>query len=202
MRHIWRGFAVSAVIALGAHVSFSNTAHAACEAGKPGNALTGGEAQAVYDCLEEDLAAGYAKGDKRWIPAEYVRDYRSWTSASTFPAAPGFHGERFLLTFVNPVGAEQYLKYEDEGVTMPAGTVIAKESFSVNDQGKASPGPLFLMEKAPAGASPQTNDWYYMMVAPSGQPQAVPVAQACHACHAGLEGSDGLGYPVEEARVK
>lgn len=196
------GFALAAAIAAGAQLSAPGTAHAACDAGKAGTALTGAEAQAVYDCLKDSLAAGYAKGNKRWIPADYVADYRSWTPASTIPAAPGFHGERFLLTFVNAVGAEQYLKYEDEGVTMPAGTVIAKESFSVNDQGKASPGPLFFMEKASAGASPQTDDWYYMMVAPNGQPQAVPVVDACHACHSGFEGSDSLGYPVEEARVK
>lgn len=202
MSQTLRGLALSALIAVGVHMPFSNDAHAACEAGKPGSELTGSEAQAVYDCLKDSLAAGYAKGDKRWIPANYVTDYRSWTSASTFPAAPGFHGERFLLTFVNAVGAEQYLKYAEEGFTMPAGTVIAKESFSVNDQGKASPGPLFLMEKAPAGASPQTNDWYYMMVAPNGQPQAIPVADACHACHSGFDARDGLGYPVEEARVE
>ena len=176
-------------------------AHAACDAGKAGVDLTGAEAQAVYDCLKADMFAGYKKGNKGWIPRSYVEDYRGWTSASTFPAAPGFHGERFLLTFVNDIGAEQYLKYEDEGFTMPAGTLIAKESFSVDDNGKAKIGPLFIMEKAAAGKSPQTNDWYYMMVAANGRPQAVNVVQACHACHAGFEASDGMAYPVEEARV-
>ena len=177
-------------------------AHAACEAGKAGVDLNGAEAQAVYDCLKADMVAGYKKGNKRWIPKSYVDEYRGWTSASTFPAAPGFHGERFLLTFVNSVGAEQYLKYEDEGVSMPAGTLIAKESFSVDDNGKAKVGPLFLMEKVAAGTSPATDDWYYMMVAPNGAPQAVNVVQACHVCHSGFEGSDNLGYPVEEARVQ
>ena len=39
------------------------------------------------------------KGDKRWIPAEFVADYRGWTPANTLPANPGFHGGRFLLTY-------------------------------------------------------------------------------------------------------
>ncbi len=177
-------------------------AHAACNAGKNGAELTGAEAQAVYDCLKADMVAGYKKGNKRWIPKSYVEDYRGWSLASTFPAAPGFHGERYLITYVNSVGADEYLKYLDEGAKMPAGTLIAKESFSVNAKGKAKAGPLFIMEKAAAGKSPETNDWYYMMVAPNGRPQAVNVVQACHACHAGFEGSDSLGYPVEEARVK
>lgn len=202
MIRVLRMVALAAAVAAGAAFTSSTGAHAACDASKPGSELTGSEAQAVYDCLKDSLLAGYSKGNKRWIPMAYVKDYRSWTPASTFPAAPGFHGERFLLTYVNAVGAGQYLKYAEEGFTMPAGTVIAKESFAVNDKGKATPGPLFLMEKVAAGTSPQTNDWYYMMVAPNGAPQAVNVVEACHACHSGFEARDGLGYPVEEARVK
>lgn len=195
-------FAAIVALAACAAVADVTDAEAACNAAKPGSELTGVEAKAVYDCLKDAMVAGYAKGDKQWVPQGYVADYRSWTPASTFPAAPGFHGERFLLTYVNPVGAALYLQYLDTGVTMPAGTVIAKESFSVDGQGKASAGPLFLMEKVKAGTSPQTGDWYYMMVAPDGSPQAVNVVEACHACHAGFEGSDGLGYPVPEARVR
>lgn len=202
MIQILRLLALAATVVAGGTIVTAPAAHAACEAGKPGSDLTGPEAQAVYDCLKDSLLAGYGRGGKRWIPAEYVGDYRSWTPASTFPAAPGFHGERFLLTYVNAVGAEEYLKFEEEGVTMPAGTVIAKESFAVNDAGRAVPGPLFFMEKAAAGASPETDDWYYMMVAPDGTPQAVNVVEACHACHAGFDYRDSLGYPVEEARVK
>lgn len=202
MTNLLRTIALAAVMSAGASLFAAPGAHAACDASKAGTDLTGDEAQAVYDCLKDSMLSGYTKGNKRWIDPSYVADYRSWTAASTFPAAPGFHGERFLLTFVNETGAEQYLKYAEEGFTMPAGTVIAKESFSVNAQGKAKAGPLFFMEKAPAGSSPETNDWYYMMVAPNGAPMAVNVVQACHACHSGFDYRDGLGYPVEEARVK
>ncbi|MBO6756902.1 MAG: cytochrome P460 family protein [Roseibium sp.] len=178
-------------------------AHAACDVDKPGDELTGAEAEAVYDCLKADLQAGYQSGPKRWIPEDFVNDYPGWSKASAFPAAPGFHGGRFLVTYVNAIGAEEYLKYKTENVSIPAGTKIAKESFAIDENGKVTKGPLFMMEKTTAGASPKTDDWYYMMVAPNGAPQAVNVFTACSECHQGNFGEQGgLGYPVEEARIK
>lgn len=179
-----------------------HAAQAACEAGKAGYELTPTEATAVYDCLKAELLDGYLQGEKRWIPADYVASYRSWTPASAFPAAPGFHGERLLMTYVNEIGADTYLEYRDEGVIVPAGTVIAKESFAVDEQGKVQPGPLFIMEKVEAGRSPQTDDWFYMAVAPNGSPMAMDVISACSECHQQNFGAQGgLGYPVPEARV-
>ena len=177
-------------------------AQAACDPGKDGNDLTFKEAQKVYDCIAADLHAGYMTGAKRWVPGGYVADYRNWTPANTLPANPGFHGGRFLLTWVNAVGAADYLKYADENVSIPAGTVIAKESFAVTEAGRVEKGPLFIMEKVAAGVSPQTDDWFYMMVGPNGAPQAVPVMTACNECHMGNYGHQGdLGYPAEEVRV-
>ena len=184
-------------------LAIASVAQAApCDPGKDGNDLTFEEAQVVYDCIAADLHAGYMKGDKKWIPAEFVRDYRDWTSANTLPANPGFHGGRFLLTRINDIGAEEYLKFAEENVNIPAGTVIAKESFAVTESGKVQKGPLFIMEKVAAGVSPETDDWYYMMVAPNGAPMAVPVMTACNECHIGIYGSQGgLGYPDPEVRV-
>lgn len=193
---VWLGGAIASLVV-------TTSAHAACDVQKPGDTLTGDEAEAVYDCLKADLQAGYQKGPKRWIPEAFVKDYPSWTKASAFPAAPGFHGGRFLVTYVNSVGADEYMKYKPENVTIPAGTQIAKESFAINEDGKVSKGPLFLMEKVAAGKSPETDDWYYMMVAPNGAPQAVDVVTACSECHLGNFGEQGgLGYPVEDARIK
>jgi len=182
---------------------FATGADAAeCSAAKPGYELTGDEAAAVYDCLKDSMKAGYDTGAKRWIPQDFVADYRDWTAASAFPAAPGFHGGRFLMTWVNDVGDEEYLKYASPRDAMPAGTVIAKESFTVAEDGTATPGPLFFMQKVAAGTSPETDDWYYMMVSPGGAPVAVEVVSACSACHQGNFGaSDGMGYPVEDARL-
>ncbi|HSF96293.1 MAG TPA: hypothetical protein VLA52_14805 [Thermohalobaculum sp.] len=179
-----------------------SSAQALCDVEKPGSELTYDEANAVYECIAADLHAGYMNGDKKWIPAEFVSDYRGWTQASTVPANPGFHGGRFLLTWVNEVGAAEYVKYKDADVNIPAGTVIAKESFTVADSGHVTAGPLFIMEKVAAGKSPETMDWYYMAVAPGGAPMAVPVVQACSECHMGNFGHQGgLGYPVEDARI-
>ena len=183
-------------------VLIASTASAACDPGKPGSELTAEEAEEVYTCLKDELRAGYMEGDKKWVPADFVRDYPNWTPVSRVPANPGFHGGRFLFTYVNEVGAEEYLKYAEERGDMPAGTKIAKESFGVNEEGKVEKGPLFLMQKVEEGVSPETNDWYYMVVAPNGQPQAVEVISACNECHQGNFGNrDGLGYPIEEARV-
>ncbi len=175
---------------------------ASCDPGKPGEDLSFEEAQKVYDCLKADLYAGYQKGKKRWIPVEHVKNYRDWTPVSAMPANPGFHGGRFLFTYVNETGASEYLKYAEENVKMPAGTLIAKESFAVTDKGKVKRGPLFFMEKVADGKSSKTNDWYYYAVAPNGAPMGVPVVKACHQCHNDNFGDrDGLGYPVEEARI-
>lgn len=186
--------------ALGASLLMAGGA-LACDPGKPGAELTGAEAQEVYDCLAEALHDGYTTGAKQWIPADKVEDYRNWNRASKFPAAPGFHGNRFLSTWVNDTGAAEYMRYA-ENPSIPAGTWIAKESFSVTDAGESRPGPLFLMQKVEAGTSPETDDWYYMAVAPNGTPMAVNVITACSDCHQGAYGfQGGLGYPVEEARI-
>lgn len=185
-----------AVLALG------GIAEATCDVDKAGYDLTGDEAEAIYECLEAEMFEGYKAGDKRWIPTEYVTDYRSWVRASSFPAAPGFHSGRFLNTWVNDVGAEAYMKYEEDP-EIPAGTLIAKESFSVDDNGKVTRGPLFFMEKTETGVSPETDDWYYMMVSAGGAPQGIDVVTACSECHQGnFAHQGGLGYPVEDARVR
>ncbi|MBC01270.1 MAG: hypothetical protein CML67_17195 [Rhodobacteraceae bacterium] len=197
--HSWTQTALAA----GVFVLAAGGAQAACDVDKPGSALTLMEAAKVYHCLEKELHAGYLQGDKRWIPSEFVTDYRSWKAASDFPAAPGFHGERYLVTFVNPVGEAEYMQFKEENVTMPAGSVLAKESFTVNDAGKVSKGPLFLMQKVAEGSSPATGDWYYMAITPDGLPMTMDVVSACSDCHQGNFGQrDGLGYPLEEARAK
>ena len=105
------------------------------------------------------------------------------------------------MTRVNETGFGDYTKYAEDP-TIPAGTLIAKESFSVTDDGTVRPGPLFFMEKVAAGISPETSDWYYYAVAPNGQPMAVNVIAACSDCHMGNFGHQGgMGYPVEDARL-
>lgn len=73
--------AVPGVICLAA-AAYTPASAASCDPGKAGDELGPDEAQAVYDCIKDDLHAGYVRGPKRWIPAEFVADYRSWTPAS------------------------------------------------------------------------------------------------------------------------
>lgn len=175
------------------------TLDANCNVGKSVDDVSYRDAHEVYLCLEKKMFEGYNTGPKKWVNPSHVGQYRTWKAASTLPANPGVHSERFLFTYVNPVGAEAYTKFA-EGVAMPVGTVIAKESFNINSKGKASAGPLFFMEKVAAGTSPKTGDWFYTMVGANGKPQGVNVYKACHACHTGYEDTDFLGYPEEEVR--
>jgi hypothetical protein len=89
-----------------------------------------------------------------------------------------------------------------EDPQIPVGTMIAKESFQINDAGEVVHGPLFLMKKVPVEQSADTLGWHYMMVGADGQPQGIDPWTACKECHVGTFGHQGgLGYPVEEVRV-
>lgn len=191
----------AALAAIGG-LALAGAAEAAdCDPGKAPGELSGDEAQAVYDCIKDELHAGYTAGAAEGRHAELAGAYRGWTPASRVPAAPGFHGGRFLLTWVNDVGDEAYLQYAEDP-EIPVGTLIAKESFEVSDEGKVVRGPLFLMEKVAEEKSPDTNGWYYMMVGADGAPQGIDPWVNCNECHMGNFGHQGgLGYPVEEARI-
>lgn len=192
--------AAAAVIGLAAVTGAQAASHAACAAPNGPDDITFAEANAVYECLSAKMYEGYQKGDKRWIPINFVVDYKNWKPASTAPAAPGQHSNRFLYTRVNEIGYDAYTAFAEDQ-TMPTGTVISKESFTIGSDGKAKPGPLFIMEKVAPGASSSTNDWYYMMVSAKGAPIAVDVWKNCHECHSGFDFQDSLGYPVEEVRI-
>jgi len=166
-----------------------------CAATKPVEELEAEDVQALYDCIKDALVEGYRSGDN-----QVAQEYRDWKAASVRPASPGVHGERFLMTWVNEVGYDQYVEFAEEGVEMPEGTVIAKESFKLNDAGAIQPGPLFIMTKAAAGGAPDADDWVYSAVQPNGKPMGI--AQSfCHDCHGAFEGQDALGYPIEDVRV-
>jgi hypothetical protein len=151
---------------------------------------------ALYDCVRDDLPAAYSAGDN-----EVAATYREWQAASTGPAAPGFHGGRFLNTFVNEVGYAEYIRYEedDETFEMPVGSVIAKESYTLRD-GAPRIGPLFIMTRAETAEYPETDGWIYSAVQPNGDPMGISQS-FCHDCHGGFTHGDSLGYPALEVRL-
>lgn len=149
----------------------------------------------LYDCIKGALVEGYSSGDNAT-----AKEYRDWAATATRPGVAGPHGNRFLMTFANDVAAEQYLKFEDEGVVMPVGSVLAKESFKISKKGKARRGPLFIMTKVAAGEADEFDNWVYSAVQPKGK--AMKIKQGfCHDCHVAYEDQDNLGYPLEEVRV-
>ena len=89
------------------------------------------------------------------------------------------------------------------------GSILAKDSFAVHGNGKMAAGPLFLMEKMPAGFKKQSGNWRYTMVMPDGaifgvtNGQNSAKMQFCIDCHAAVaEDQDSLMLLPDEYRVK
>lgn len=187
----------TAAATLAASLTMTPVAHAACAVDVTDpfelDAAAIGE---IYACLKDEMAEKYAKEGN-----EVAVAYRDWTVTSTRPAVAGAHGNRLLQTFANDVAAEQYLKFADEGVVMPAGSVLAKESISISAKKKeALTGPLFIMTKGEEGAAPDAGDWVYAALMPNGKPMKIKQS-FCHDCHVAWEAQDMLAYPLEEVRV-
>ncbi|PCJ09101.1 MAG: recombinase [Rhodobacteraceae bacterium] len=158
--------------------------------------LTEADIASIYDCIGDKMVEGYAKGGDM-----VAKNYRNWTVTGTRHGVAGAHGNRLLLTYANDIAAEDYLKFAEEGVVMPVGSRLAKESIKINKKKNAAVvGPLFIMTKLEAGAAPKTNDWLYGGVLPNGKPMKFKQA-FCHDCHQSWEDQDYLAYPLEEVRV-
>ncbi|RLJ60672.1 cytochrome P460 [Litoreibacter meonggei] len=190
-----RTFVAAATIATALTSTAASAADCAVDVEDPFD-LEAAQINEIYDCLKDAMAEGYAKqGD------EIASNFRSWTVSSTRPAVAGPHGNRLLQTFANDIAAEQYLKFAEEGVVMPVGSVLAKESIKISKKKKkAVTGPLFIMTKMEAGAIPETADWLYAGIQPNGK--VMKIKQSfCHDCHANYPDQDMLAYPLEEVRV-
>ncbi len=164
--------------------------------------MTDAEAVAVYDCLMRELKAAYAKSDNK-----VAVSYMSWARYSTQAYQSGTHGGRYVQNYGN-AAARAYGAYEKAG-TMPAGAILAKDSFAVTPKGKASVGPLFLMEKMNAGFNAGTGDWRYTMIMPNGSVfgttggKGGAKMQFCADCHLSVTPDvDSMLFMPDEYRVK
>ncbi|MGI9331758.1 MAG: cytochrome P460 family protein [Gammaproteobacteria bacterium] len=125
------------------------------------------------------------------------RHTRAWERFNTVPSESATHGQRYVNNYANKIAAATYLQYESV-TAMPIGSVLAKHSskinisFKINKKGKAVAGPLFLMEKMPAGFNAETRDWKYWAVMPNGNLMGVTGGEKsdkvkfCAACHNGM----------------
>lgn len=164
-------------------------------------ALTNADALAIYAEIADQMALGYEGADH---PA--AGKYRKWRLYNNAPFRSATHGNRYVNNYGNSL-TRDYVKM-DETVRMPAGAVLAKDSFTVTADGDVFGAPLFLMEKLAAGASPKTNDWRYVMILPDGslfgdsQGGAAEKVSFCHSCHRAVEKADNLFFVPKKFRKR
>lgn len=144
--------------------------------------LSPADAEKIYAGLKQSMAENYALSRM-----DLVDNYLSWKRYNSAPYLSATHGQRFVSNYANDAGSA-YGALKD-GERYPVGTVLAKDSITVTDEGKTFPGALFVMEKLAAGASPDTADWRYVMIIPDGslygdtQGDETEQVQYCHSCH-------------------
>ncbi len=160
------------------------------------------EAEAVYLDMLPTMMEGYAAAGP--IGAEYD----TWQRFNSAPYRSATHGQRYVNNYANDIAAEAYGRYEEAG-TLAVGSVVAKDSIVVTEDGVVIPGPLFVMEKMPEGFNYVTGDWRYILVSPEGDligetfgdgSERVGYCIACHAA-AAIQGADHLFFVPEDLRL-
>jgi hypothetical protein len=122
--------------------------------------LADADAVSIYDRIRDDMVAAYR------LSQNPVADrYYTWRRHNRAPYLSTTHGDRYIDNYAN-AKARSYGR-RDAG-PMPAGAVLAKDSFTVTRRGDVFTGPLFLMEKMAPGFAPEARDWRYTMIMPDG----------------------------------
>ena len=161
--------------------------------------LSNGEADSIYRKIRGKMARNYASSG-----VEAARTYQKWPLYNVAPLRSATHGRRFVNHYANAI-ASAYGDYETAG-RLPAGSIVAKDSFAVTDDNKTLPGPLFLMEKMPAGFNYVSGDWRYTMIMPDGSLFGTTngvgsnKVKFCIACHLAVEKQDHLYFPPKQFR--
>jgi hypothetical protein len=157
------------------------------------------EAEDIYDHLIDDMVAAY-----RLSGLAAATAYRKWPRFNSVPYRSSMHGSRYVNNYANMAGRD-YGRFE-QAKRFQVGAIVAKDSFSVDDEGDVWPGPLFLMEKMPAGFRSDSGDWRYSMVMPDGSLFGVTGGENsanvefCIGCHAQQEDQDHLFFLPERYR--
>lgn len=164
--------------------------------------MTDEETVALYDCLMDEMKAAYAKSG-----VEMAASYMTWPRYSRHAYVSATHGNRYVQNYANPKG-RAYGLYEQAG-TLPQGTKLAKDSFTVTKTGHGQVGPLFLMEKMQAGFNSESDDWRYTMVMPNGSVFGTTNGQGsenvafCIGCHISVApDQDSVMLLPDEYRVE
>jgi hypothetical protein len=148
------------------------------------------------------MTAAYAKSG-----LAVATGYSEWRRYSKNAYVSETHGSRYVQNYAN-AEAKAYGAFENAGV-MPAGAVLAKDSFTVQADGRVSVGPLFVMEKMAAGFYDDSDDWRYTMIMPDGQVfgttkgEGSAKVEFCIGCHVSVAPEvDSLLFMPEAYRVR
>ncbi|MFQ5937773.1 MAG: cytochrome P460 family protein [Acidiferrobacterales bacterium] len=158
------------------------------------------EAAEIYNIIASSLKAGYKRSGHAVVEA-----YQGWKRYNTAPYPSISHGNHYLNNYANPT-AKAYGAFEDAG-TMPVGSIIAKDSFSVTVSRGIVLGPLFIAEKMPPGFNHVTGDWKYTEILPDGtllgetNGEGSERVDYCIACHLAVEKQDHLYFVPKQYRI-
>jgi len=164
--------------------------------------LTSLDAITIYDRIAEELSQAYKRSG-----IEFTGRYTSWTRYNSAPYPSATHGNRYVNNYANSI-AKDYANL-DKVESLPQGSILAKDSFEVTQEGDVLSGPLALMEKMQPGFNPQSRNWRYTMILPDGMVFGITNGEGsnrvefCAECHvAAGEDRDHLFYIPERYRVK
>jgi Cytochrome P460 len=172
-----------------AHIAIENAA-----------VLTKQDAARIYGDLMVRMRSGYAAAQ-----LDIISNYQDWPRFNDAPYISATHGQRYVNSYANKM-ARDYATLT-EGESLPAGSVLAKDSITVTDDDRIFPGALFVMEKLASGTHPQTADWRYVMVMPDGSLFGDTLGsrsqemQYCHECHDAVASRDYTFFVPSEYRV-
>ena len=167
------------------------------------NAASVGAAEAaeVYRNMAPDMADAYGASEQPGAVG-----YLDWRRYNIAPYRSATHGQRYVNNYANETAAA-YGRFEQAG-RLPVGSLLSKDSFAILADGKVLPGPLFVMEKMPAGFNYVSGDWRYSMIMPDGSVFGVTKGvnaervEYCIGCHLAAEKYDHLFFVPEEVRAK
>ncbi|MDP6872070.1 MAG: cytochrome P460 family protein [Alphaproteobacteria bacterium] len=170
--------------------------------GDPG-ALPPAKAQAIYQSVQGAMADGYAPSRD-----PIAKNYPRWRRFNSAPYLSATHGNRYANNFANEKAVKAGYGRLQPGQTMPPGSVVVKDSYTVTKEGEVFPGALFFMQKLAPGRSADTGDWRFVQILPDGSyigdttgdsPEDV---MFCFTCHKAMADVDYLFFLPEAYRSK
>ena len=164
-------------------------AMAACSARKhaepmvAAHAMTAMEDHSILDPLAIDFEGAFTR--------QASRPYRSESHAM---------GNVYVMPWVNDAGLDAYRALSGP---LPAGTVIVKEHFPVqDDMASESRAAYLVMAKMPTGYDADHDDWYYAMVDDMAhEVKAQGKVEMCVGCHMQAAGTDYVFGVPDSVRV-